>query len=329
MAKISNVPASDWPDIGLIIQPTVDELSQRASALRIKKSQGPLGCHIIDCGVETPGSLEAGILVAKICMGGLGYISITPCPSHTKNWAWQVSAHSSNPVLACLGSQYAGWSLKTDDYSSLASGPGRALAAHEPLFKELQYQTKHRAAVLVLEVEKPPPKALVEKVLNDCNVKASNLTFILTPTSSLAGTVQVAARCLEVALHKAHDLKFPLENIIDGAAHAPLPPPGAEFTVSMGRTNDAIIYGGNVHLFVSGDDGQAEELALKLPSRNSKDYGKPFADIFKAFKGDFYAMDASLFSPARAVISNIDTGRSFHAGGVDETVLDNSFGYGR
>ena len=327
MGKI-NIPANEWPDVGLIIQPHVEQLISKKDSLRVKVDKGELGCTLIDCGVNTPGSLESGLIVAQICMGGLGYATITPCPSHTKNWSWQVSAYSSNPVLACLGSQYAGWNLSTEDYSSLASGPGRALAAHEPLFKDLQYKTKHRVAVLILEVDKPPPKALVEKVMRDCNVKSNQLYFILTPTSSLAGTVQVAARCLEVALHKAHALNFPLENIIDGAAHAPLPPPGADFVTSMGRTNDAIIYGGNVHLFVSGEDAAAEELASKMPSRKSKDYGKPFSDIFKAFDGDFYKMDPSLFSPARAVVTNIDTGRSFHAGSIDETVLDRSFGYG-
>ena len=35
-----------------------------------------------------------------------------------------------------------------------------------------------------------------------------------------------------------------LHNIVDGMATAPLPPPAPSFVVAMGRTNDAIIYGG-------------------------------------------------------------------------------------
>ena len=327
MGKV-NTSAKEWPDVGLTVQPLVDALIDNKESLRIKVSQGELGCTLIDCGIDTPGSLEAGLLVARICLGGLGSVAMTPCPATIKNWSWQVSTHSSNPVLACLGSQYAGWNLSTQGYNALASGPGRALAAREPLFKELQYKAQHQVAVLVLEVDKPPPKDIVEKVMRDCNVKAPQLYFILTPTSSLAGTVQIVARCLEVALHKAHALDFPLANIIDGAAHAPLPPPSHDFITSMGRTNDAIIYGGNIQLFVSGTDAAAEKLADKLPSKKSKDYGKPFSDIFKAFKGDFYQIDPSLFSPARVVVTNIDTGRSFHAGAIDEAVLDRSFGYG-
>jgi methenyltetrahydromethanopterin cyclohydrolase len=40
----------------------------------------------------------------------------------------------------------------------------------------------------------------------------------------------------------------------------------------------------------------AEELAEKLPSGTSRDYGRPFAEIFKAYKGDFYKIDGSLFA---------------------------------
>ena len=62
----------------------------------------------------------------------------------------------------------------------------------------------------------------------------------------------------------------------------------------MGRTNDAIIYGGSVQLFVTGPDGDAEKLAKDLPSAGSRDYGRPFAEIFNSYNGDFYAMTGEL-----------------------------------
>ena len=142
-----------------------------------------------------------------------------------------------------------------------------------------------------------------------CKLPPERLTFIYAPTSSLAGTVQIAARCLEVALHKAHELHFPLDHIIDGIATAPLPPPAPSFVEAMGRTNDAIIYGGRVQLFVSGDEKEAKALAEQLPSLKSKDYGKPFADIFAAVKGDFYAIDRMLFSPAMVTVTALKIGR--------------------
>ena len=91
--------------------------------------------------------------------------------------------------------------------------------------------------------------------------------------------------------------------------------------------NDAIIYGGAAHLFVSGPDGDAQQLASDMPSSNSCDYGKPFEETFKAVKGDFYAIDGSLFSPARVIVTAMESGRSFHAGEVNEDILNTSFGY--
>ena len=141
----------------------------------------------------------------------------------------------------------------------------------------------------------------------------------------LAGTVQIAARVLEVALHKAHELHFPLDNIVDGYGVAPIAPPIPDFIKAMGRTNDAIIYGGRIQLFVRGSDDAARELAEKLPSRSSSAYGQPFAEIFAAVAGDFYKIDPMLFSPARVTVSNLDTGQSFHGGALAPEIVDASF----
>ena len=94
----------------------------------------------------------------------------------------------------------------------------------------------------------------------------------------------------------------------------------------MGRTNDAIIYGGIVQLFVTGPDQEANDLATRLPSGTSPDYGRPFAEIFEAAKGDFYAIDPLLFSPAQVIVTALDSGRSHRAGAIDEALVDRSFG---
>jgi methenyltetrahydromethanopterin cyclohydrolase len=94
----------------------------------------------------------------------------------------------------------------------------------------------------------------------------------------------------------------------------------------MGRTNDAIIYGGRVHLFVSGPAAEAKELAGMLPSSNSRDYGAPFAEIFARYDSDFYKIDAMLFSPAEALVTALDSGETFRAGTIAGGLLDRSFG---
>ena len=190
----------------------------------------------------------------------------------------------------------------------------------------MAYHDEGDTATLVIENDAVPPLAIVEKVAEACGISPGKLTIIVTPTSSLAGGVQVVARVLEVAMHKAHALHFPLENIVDGSGSAPLCPPHPNFVKAMGRTNDAILFAGQVHLFVKGTDEAAEKLANELPSSTSKDYGKPFAEIFKACNYDFFKIDAMLFSPASVIVTAVDSGKSFRAGKLDNALLDLSFG---
>ncbi|HWU83640.1 MAG TPA: methenyltetrahydromethanopterin cyclohydrolase, partial [Methylophilaceae bacterium] len=265
-------------------------------------------------------------LIAEICMGGLGHVSLQTSNTFPR-WPWMLSVHSSNPILSCLGSQYAGWSLAHEKFFSLGSGPGRALAGREELYKELGYRDTAESACLVLESEKVPPMEVVEKVSRDTGVKPENLTFILTPTRSLAGTVQIVARVLEVAMHKIHTLHFPLAHVVDGMASAPVPPPAPDFLIGMGRTNDAILFGGHAHVFVQGSDEAAAQLARELPSSASRDYGRPFAEVFKAVNMDFYQIDPMLFSPAAVTVTAVESGNSFVGGKLDAALLDQSFGY--
>ncbi len=267
--------------------------------------------------------------MAEICLGGLGNVTLAPY-SATPKWPFYLTVRSSDPVIACLASQYAGWALSHGEgkgsFFALGSGPGRALAQKEPLFQDLDYKDKADRATLVLEGDKPPPVEVVDKVAQDCGVAPERLTFIYAPTRSLAGSVQIVARVLEVALHKVHELKFPLARVVDGVATAPLSPPHPDFVTAMGRTNDAIIYGGLAHLFVTGPASEARDLAQALPSINSRDHGRPFAEIFKSFKGDFYKIDPSLFSPAEAIVTALETGETFRAGQISSDLLDVSFG---
>ena len=59
-------------------------------------------------------------------------------------------------------------------------------------------------------------------------------------------------------MHKLHALKFPLHNVIEGFANAPLPLPSNDFLEAMGRTNDAISIWRLVQLVVSGNDSESE-----------------------------------------------------------------------
>ncbi|MDO8938252.1 MAG: methenyltetrahydromethanopterin cyclohydrolase [Methylicorpusculum sp.] len=320
--------------VNKLTQPLVKQLIDQADKFRVGVEKLENGCTVIDAGIKFPGGLEAGRLIAEICLGGMGTVTLTHS-TYTADWPLSVNVHTGNPVLGCLGSQYAGWSLSHEKYYALGSGPARAMAFKikdgkrepvEELYKELSYQDSADETVLVIENDAVPPLAIVEKVANACGVEPSKLTIIVTPTSSLAGGVQVVSRVLEVAMHKAHALHFPLENIVDGSGSAPICPPHPDFIKAMGRTNDAILFAGQVHLFVKGSDADAEKLTNELPSSTSKDYGKPFAQVFKEYGYDFFKVDPMLFSPASVIVTAVESGKSFRAGQLDNALLNQSFG---
>ena len=306
--------------------PLLQRLKGDATALGVLVSTDSAGVCTVDAGIQAPGSIAAGLLIAEICMGGFGRARLSSRPA--EGWPTWLEVSSSQPVLACLASQYAGWSLAASKeetggkkFFALGSGPARALACKEKLFQELGYQDQAQASVLVLEVDRAPPPVVVNKVLRDCGLLAAGLSFVLTPTTSVAGTTQVVARVLEVALHKAHELGFKLEHIVDGTASAPLPAAHPDGVVAMGRTNDAILYGGGVHLTVRGDEAAAFQLAQQLSSRNSRDFGRPFAEVFKEVEYDFYKIDPALFAPAEVWVSHLGSGRTWHAGALDMALL--------
>ncbi|KKN56124.1 hypothetical protein LCGC14_0575570, partial [marine sediment metagenome] len=258
--------SANWTSVNAASQPLVERLIADAQALQLEVSTLSNGTRIVDAGINCVGGLEAGRLIGEICMGGLGTVTLGT-NSGFENWPWSVNVHAKTPVLSCLGSQYAGWSLshksEAGKFFALGSGPGRALAGKEEVLKEFGYKDEATSTCIVLEVDSFPPIEVAEKVAKDCGIKPEDLTFILTPTSSLAGVMQIAIRVLEVAMHKAHTLHFPMDKIIDGFGVTPVAPPGGDFMTGMGRTNDAILYGGFVHLFVNATDDEARDLAEK------------------------------------------------------------------
>ncbi len=319
----------EWPALGERAAILLESLLADADALRLGVSREPDGAVVIDAGIASAGGIEAGRRIAELCLGGIGRVAIAAGGTLAAA-PFRIEVSTAQPVLACLASQYAGWSLShgegNERWFAMASGPGRARAAKEPLFDEVGYRDPSPAAVFVLETDRPPPPALIARVAADCSLPERALAFVLTPTRSLAGVVQIVARVLEVALHKAHALGFPLAGIVDGLGSAPLPPPAADFLGAMGRTNDAVLYGGEVQLFVTGPEAAARDLATSLPSSSSRDHGKPFAELFAAAGHDFYKLDPMLFSPARVVVTALETGRSFAAGKIEPELLARSFG---
>jgi methenyltetrahydromethanopterin cyclohydrolase len=287
------------------------------------------GVRVVDCGVQTPGGADAGLLMARAAMAGRGTITLEPPGGFGEEWPdcpWPVVAVSSaEPVAACLAAQYAGWKVSNDSYFAMASGPVRAAIGREDLFDELGIRERPRSAVGLLETSSLPPEQVCHQLARDAGVAPEQLVLLVARTASPAGTLQVIARSLETALHKLHDLQFDLGRIRRGDGRAPLAPVPRKDLVAIGRTNDAILYGGHVVLEVTGDDASLLAIGPQAVSQASPDYGAPFMDLFERAGRDFYALDPALFAPAMIDFVNVETGSRHRFGSLAPTIVHASF----
>ncbi len=301
-----------------------DEMIRRTRDLGVTVHDDGINVPLIDCGINVPGSLAAGLIVSEICMAGQGRIEIVPMTEFIGAGP-AISVWTDHPVAGCMAAQYAGWQVLHDDFYAMGSGPMRAAAGKEELFRKIGYTENPTVAVGLLETRKFPPPAVGENLARACDVERRKLTLLLAPTASLVGTMQVVSRSVETAMHKLYELGFDLAQVHSGYGIAPLPPVAGTDLAAIGRTNDAILYGGRVTLWVTADDAELEGLLPMIPSCASPEHGRPFAELFQEKGGDFYAIDPNLFSPAWIRINNLSTGKCFEAGRLEPDVLRKSF----
>ena len=298
-----------------------DAMAANAEALRVGVGNLPGGARVIDAGVEAPGGLGAGRALSEICTGGLADIAYPPVPIGDESWPG-VRVWTDHPAVSCMASQYAGWAIQVGKYFAMGSGPLRAHARVEKeLFAKLGYAERAERGVLVLETRTLPTDEVAAWVGQKAGLAPSQLTFVVAPTASLAGGVQIAARILETGLHKMDTLGFDVNKVVSGVGTAPLAPVAKNDLRAIGRTNDCILYGGQARYTVNAADVELAELVPRIPASASKDYGTPFYDIFKRYNNDFYKIDPLLFSPAEVWLTSVESGKTYHAGYLNPEVL--------
>ena len=289
----------------------------------------------------TNASWIGGKLVGEICMGGLGKVEFSSYDLYG-HYLPAVNVYTSEPIISCMASQLAGWSVKLKKevekngqlkkkvvFQSLGSGPARAKAKAEKLFEEIPYIDDSDCAVLVFETRKMPNEEVMAIIADKCKVSNEKTFALCAPTACLTGSVQVAARIVETGIHKLHELHFPLEVIRDGFGTTSIAPIAKDDFAAMGTTNDSIIAGGKTFYTIEVEKEKEEELfdlIKKAPANQSSSYGKPFNTIFKEAEYDFYKIDPGLFAPAMYTINNIITGNSLTVGELDYNLLKTSYG---
>jgi methenyltetrahydromethanopterin cyclohydrolase len=306
----------------------VQKLFEDPNLYGVKVEKTKSGATIVDAGIKAKGGFQAGKLITEICMGGCGKAEIT----HKKYGEMELPSifvYTDHPVIATLGSQYAGWQIKEEGCFAIGSGPARALAQKpKEICAEIGYKDDFDKAIVVLETDKHPPEKVIERLGKDCKVSSENIVVILVPTTSLAGATQVSGRIVETGIHKLRRLGLDPNVILYAWGCAPIPPIHPKFANAMARTNDAILYGGTAYYIVEyANEEKLREIVKKAPSIASEAYGKPFIEIFKEAKYDFYKIDPNLFAPAIIIINNLKTGNIFENGEINVDALRKSFGF--
>ena len=294
-----------------------------ADDLGIAVRECPGGGRVIDCGVEARGGLSAGLLLARVTLADLAHVDLDsgsgPFPFP------QVAVHTDAPVSACMASQYAGWAISVGKYFAMGSGPMRAAYGGEELFAHIGRRESPDAVVGVLEARKLPGAEVFAHLAEKLKVEPRQITLLVAPTASIAGGLQIVSRSVETALHKLHALRFDIERVVAGFGSAPLPPVAKGDLAAIGRTNDAILYGSRVTLWVRGDEDSVARIGPQVPSSASSAHGAPFAEIFEAAGRDFYKIDAALFSPAEIHFQCLESGRTHSFGRLEPEILRRSF----
>jgi methenyltetrahydromethanopterin cyclohydrolase len=276
-------------------------------------------------------------------MGGLGTVEF----SHYNldgHFIPSVNVYTSEPLISCMASQLAGWSVKLKKevekngelkkkviFQSLGSGPARAKSRVEKLFDEINYSDNSECAVIVFETPKLPNEEVMEIVAEKCKVDINKTYAVCAPTACLTGSIQVAARIVETGIHKLHEIKFPIDIIKDGFGTTTIAPIAKDDLGAMGRTNDSISAAGMTYYTIEVEkekEGELFELIKKAPANTSSIYGKPFIETFKEANYNFYDIDPGLFAPATYTVTNITTGKSITVGKINHSLLKLSYGLG-
>ena len=316
--------------VNLEAKKTVDQMIEKAEELNIAISKLENGSTVIDCGVNVSGSFKAGELYTKICLGGLAEVGISIPGDLSESFAVpSVKIKTDFPSISTLGAQKAGWSVSVGDFFALGSGPARALALKPAeTYEEIGYKDYADIAILTLESDQLPGADVADSIASDCGVLPENVYLLVAPTSSLVGSIQIAGRVVENGTYKMLEfLKFDVNKVKHAAGIAPIAPVDPDGLKAMGKTNDAVLFGGRTYYYIESEEGDdIKAIAEQLPSSSSEGYGKPFYEVFKEAEFDFYKIDKGMFAPAEVVINDLRTGEMFRAGAVNVELLMKSFG---
>ena len=298
----------------------VDEAIDFADELAVDVWELDNGATVVDFGVETVGGLEAGLLLSEIQTGGLASVRSSMAEVAGAPLT-HVNLSTDHPALSLLCSQKAGWEVETEQFAGLGSGPARALVAEEEEFARTGYAEESDFAVLAIETDTLPVANVADQIAERADVNPEATFLPVFATASITGSVTLAARAAELATYRLSELGYDPLDVLSVNGKAPVAPVGGDEETAIARTNDALAYGGQVHMTVAEPFDRFDEVASSARDQ----HGVPFAEIFDDADWDFGELDRGVFAPAKVTV-DVMGGETHVVGETDEALLAESFG---
>ncbi|MEM2896426.1 MAG: methenyltetrahydromethanopterin cyclohydrolase [Candidatus Bathyarchaeia archaeon] len=285
------------------------------------------GTTVLDCGVNVPGGYRAGELAAKLRMGGLGEVHVSSVTYGDVSLPTAILCTDFPAMIGLCAYVWYGIVPQPFDtkaeFSAWISGPGRVLAqAPQKVFDKVYYRDESDVSVLVVQSRKLPNEKIADYLAERCGVSPKNLYLVVTPTESVAGSVQVVAVSgLEDTFWRLTEFYgIPYARIKQALGSTPIPPVHQKiFEIPCITPDDAIRYGGIVHYWVESVDGEDLEAIVRgmVIENYPINYGKSYYQI-GGHPPDLhtFAKEGRGFVVGEAGIYDTRTGKMYKAGRV-------------
>lgn len=237
----------------------VDEAIDFDDELRVGVRHLANDAAVLDFGVDHPGGIEAGLLLAEVATGGLATVQ-SRVGTAAGGARTHVEVATDHPTLSLLGCQSPSWAFDADGAIIRGYGPAQLFRRDHPLADRLDPDEGAGFAVLAVEAERLPGEALVEAVAGEAGVPTSSVFVLAAPAGSVAGSVAFAARVAVGAVVRLEAAGIEPGAVRTIAASAPVAPIARAEAEARSRSAGAIAAGGRAHAVVDGGGPDPDRL---------------------------------------------------------------------
>ena len=301
----------------------VRSLEDDACILGLAVSRLENGATVIDCGVNVPGSWEAGRRITELSQGGLASarLGVTDVAGVALP---ELTVESWTPALSAYRFQVSVPLIEVDPAIRI-SGPILARFADGLVGMQREELCDRAWGIGVVESGRLPASKGADALARRSGLSASDLTLIVVPTGSVAGATQIAGRINEsIVFTMEESLGIDCSCVSHMLGVVPIAPAADVTAPGIVTPDDLIHYAGRVVLTVDPECGMdLPDLAEQLTFRSTPIYGRRFADLLMDAGGVFEAIPGLVDLNKVAQVTVIDrrTGNTFSAGECDETLL--------